>query len=97
MMERHAGQHGRGVGHVPMMQVYFTWVLSSGSFEGGLGVGRSESWFGLDMLGDLSNMAIIILLSEGICATVHEWIVTYMFGEWLFLLSYGNDWDVFLQ
>ena len=55
MMERYAGQHSRGVGHVPMMQVYFTWVLSSGSFEGGLVVGRSESWVDLDMLGDQSN------------------------------------------
>ena len=55
MVERYAGQHSRGVGHVPMMQVYFTWVLSSGSFEGGLVVGRSESWVDLDMLGDQPN------------------------------------------
>ena len=63
MEERGAGQ---GVEHVPIMRVIFclctrigrgrgiesfTWVLSSGSFEGGLVVGRSESWDFLNMLG----------------------------------------------
>ena len=34
-----------GEGHVPMMQVvFYVWVLSSGSFEGGLVVGHLKSW-----------------------------------------------------
>ena len=34
-----------GEGHVPMMQVvFYVWVLSSGSLEGGLLVGHLKSW-----------------------------------------------------
>ena len=40
MEERGVGQHNRGVEHADNASYIFTWVLSSGSFEGGLGVGR---------------------------------------------------------
>ena len=32
------------------MALSFTWVLSSGSFEGGLVVGRSQSWGAITIL-----------------------------------------------